>query len=139
MSELKVEIVSAEGHIHSGVAKAVFLPGEMGELGILPGHTPLLTRLKPGAIRVQTTTGEELPFFVGGGIVEVQPKGINVLADSALRAADADADAAQSAREQAEAALAGASSELDVAKAQQELVEANARLKFVQDLKKSAR
>ncbi len=135
MSELKVEIVSAQGHIHSGTAKAVFLPGDQGELGVLPGHTPLLTRLKAGVIRVQTPSGEELPFFVGGGILEIQPTGVNVMADSALRAKDADAAAAQAAKDAAEAALANASTELDLAKAQQELVEAAARLQFVQQLK----
>lgn len=137
MSELKVEIVSAQGHIHSGVAKAVFLPGEMGELGILPGHTPLLTRLKPGAVRVQTPQGEELPFFVGGGIAEILPTGINLLADSALRGKDADASAARVAKEAAEAALANASTEMDMAKAQLELVEAAARLQFVEQLRKT--
>ncbi len=136
MSELKVEIVSAQGHIHSGVAKAVFLPGELGELGILPGHTPLLTKLKPGAVRVQTAQGEELPFFVGGGIAEILPTGVNVLADSALRGQDADAAAAQAAKDAAEAALANASTEMDMAKAQLELVEAAARLKFVEQLRK---
>ena len=104
--------------------------------GILPGHTPLLTKLKPGAVRVQTAEGEELPFFVGGGIAEILPTGVNVLADSALRGKDADAAAAQAAKDAAEAALANASTEMDMAKAQLELVEAAARLKFVEQLRK---
>jgi F-type H+-transporting ATPase subunit epsilon len=132
MSELKVEIVSAQGHIHSGAAAMVFAPAEMGELGVLPGHAPLLTRLKPGAVRVQQADGSEQAFFVGGGILEIQPKLVTVLADTALRAKDVD----EAAKQAAEEALANASGQMDLAKAQAELVEAAARLEFVKKLKK---
>ncbi|WP_366522410.1 F0F1 ATP synthase subunit epsilon [Flagellatimonas centrodinii] len=137
MSELQIEIVSAEGHIHAGSATMVFAPAEMGEVGITPGHAPLLTRLKPGAVRVKTTSGEELPFFVGGGLLEVQPKRVTVMADTALRAKDADEAAAAAAKQAAEDALSNAASDIDVARAQAELVEAAARLHFVQNLKKT--
>ena len=138
MSELKVEIVSAQGHIHSGAAAAVFAPAEMGELGVLPGHAPLLTRLKPGTVRVQQADGSEQAFFVGGGILEIQPKLVTVLADTALRAKDADEAAAAAAKKSAEEALANASGQMDLAKAQAELVEAAARLEFVKKLKKTS-
>ena len=86
MANLHVDIVSAEGDIHHGEATMVFAPAEMGEVGIAPRHTPLLTRLKPGEVRVKTPAGEELRFFVGGGILEVQPKLVTILADSHVRA-----------------------------------------------------
>lgn len=138
MSTFQVEVVSAEGQIFSGEATAVYAAGMAGEIGILPRHAPLLTKLKPGAVRVQTEKGEQ-SIFVGGGILEVQPKLVTVLADSALRAGDADEKAALAAQESAKAKLAGAKSEIDLAKAQQEIIEAAARLKFVQDLQKTAR
>lgn len=136
---LHVDVVSAEGHIHHGEATMVFAPAEMGEVGIAPRHTPLLTRLKPGELRVKTPAGEELRFFVGGGILEVQPRLVTVLADTALRAKDADEAAAADAKRQAEAALAGAKTEMDLAKAQSSLVEAAARLEFVRKLKDTTR
>lgn len=136
MSSIHVDIVSAEGSIYSGEATMVFAPAEMGEVGIAPRHAPLITRLKPGTVRVRTATGD-LPFFVGGGILEVQPRLVTVMADTALRAKDADEAAALAAKTSAEARLAGATSQIDVAKVQAELVEAAARLKFVQDLKKT--
>ena len=136
MSSIHVDIVSAEGSIYSGEATMVFAPAEMGEVGIAPRHAPLITRLKPGTVRVRTATGD-LPFFVGGGILEVQPRLVTVMADTALRARDADEAAALAAKTSAEARLAGATSQIDVAKVQAELVEAAARLKFVQDLKKT--
>lgn len=139
MTTLHVDIVSAEGHIHEGEATMVFAPAEMGEVGIAPRHTPLLTRLKPGELRVKTVGGEELRFFVGGGILEVQPKLVTVLADTALRAKDADEAAAAEAKRQAEQALAGAKTEMDLAKAQASLVEAAARLEFVKKLKNTTR
>ena len=139
MAQLKVDIVSAEGYIHHGEAAMVFAPAEMGEVGIAPRHAPLLTRMKPGMLRVQTPTGEELKFFVGGGILEVQPHLVTVLADTALRAKDADEAAARQAKEQAEARLAGAKTETDLKQAQQELIEAAARLKFVEEIKNATR
>jgi F-type H+-transporting ATPase subunit epsilon len=135
MAQIHVDIVSAEGQIHKGEASMVFAPAEMGEVGIAPRHSPLLTRLKPGAVRVRTPSGEELQFFVSGGILEIQPHLVTILADTALRAKDADEASALKAKQNAEAALAGAKSEMDLAKAQQELVEAAARLEFVRKLK----
>ncbi|HEY9547128.1 MAG TPA: F0F1 ATP synthase subunit epsilon [Solimonas sp.] len=135
MTQLHVDIVSAEGHIHSGEAQMVFAPAEMGEVGIAPRHAPLLTRLKPGTLRVQTPDGQMLPFFVGGGILEVQPHLVTVLADTALRAKDIDEAAAQAAKDECEQRLAGASSELDLAKAQSELIVAAARLDFLRKLR----
>lgn len=134
MSVLHVDIVSAEGNIFSGEATMVFAPAAQGEVGIAPRHAPLLTTLKPGTVRVQNGN-EEQPFFVGGGILEVQPHLVTVLADTALRAKDADEAAAQKAKQDAEAKLAGAKSEMDLKIAQNELVEAAARLEFVHKLK----
>ena len=139
MSNLHVDIVSAEGQIHHGPAAMVFAPAEEGEVGIAPRHTPLLTRLKPGAVRVKTPEGEELQFFVGGGILEVQPHLVTVLADTALRAKDADEAKALEAKKQAEAALAGAKTEVDLKAAHLVLAVAAARLEFVEKLKKITR
>lgn len=136
---LHVDIVAAEGHIHSGEATMVFAPASQGEVGIAPRHAPLLTTMKPGAVRVQQANGEELTFFVGGGILEVQPHLVTVLADSALRAKDADEASAAKAKQEAEAKLAGAKSEMDVKQAQTELIEAAARLEFVKKLGKTGR
>lgn len=139
MSNLHVDIVSAEGQIHHGPAASVSAPAEMGEVGINPRHAPLLTRLKPGEVRVKTLEGEELRFFVGGGILEVQPHLVTVLADTALRAKDADEAKALEAKKQAEAALAGAKTELDLKAAQAVLTVAAARLEFVEKIKKITR
>ena len=139
MAQLKVDIVSAEGHIHHGEAAMVFAPASQGEVGIAPRHAPLLTTMKPGQLRVQTPGGEELRFFVGGGILEVQPHLVTVLADTALRAKDADEAAALKAKQEAEEKLGKASGHMDVARAQAELIEAAARLKFVQELKNTSR
>lgn len=117
----------------------VFAPASQGEVGIAPRHAPLLTTMKPGAVRVQQANGEELTFFVGGGILEVQPHLVTVLADSALRAKDADEASAAKAKQEAEAKLAGAKSEMDVKQAQTELIEAAARLEFVKKLGKTGR
>jgi len=133
--KLHVDIVSTEGNIHSGEAQMIFAPAEMGEVGIAPRHAPLLTRLKPGTVRVQQENGEELSFFVGGGILEVQPHLVTVLADTALRARDADEAAAAKAKQSAEEKLGQAKSDMDVARAQAELAEAAARLAFVKKLK----
>ncbi|MCH9829726.1 MAG: F0F1 ATP synthase subunit epsilon [Pseudomonadota bacterium] len=135
MSQLHVDIVSAEGHIHSGEAAMVFAPAELGEVGIAPKHSPLLTRLKPGEVRVKTADGEQLYFFVSGGLLEVQPHLVTVMADTALRAKDADEAAAADAKRAAEEAVENAKGEMDLARAQAELVEAAARLHFVKKLK----
>lgn len=137
MSTFQVEVVSAEGQIFSGEATAVYAAAITGEIGILPRHAPLLTKLKAGAVRVQTASGEQA-IFVGGGIMEVQPKLVTILADSAMRAADADEAQALAAKQRAEEMLSSASKEIDLAAAQQDLVEASARLKFIQDLKKTS-
>ncbi len=132
---IHVDIVSAEGDIYSGEANWVFAPGRLGELGIAPRHAPLLTELKPGEVRVETTDGEEMFFYVTGGVLEVQPHLVTVLADSALRGEDLDEEAALAAREKAREVLAGRSDEIDLAQAQAELVEAEARYRAAQKLK----
>lgn len=137
MATINVDIVSAEGEIHHGQAAMVFAPAEMGEVGITPRHAPLLTRLKPGTVRVKQPDGEELAFFVGGGILEVQPQLVTVLADTALRAKDADEAAAAEARRRAEEKLASAKGEIDLARAQAELAQAAALVAFLQKIKKN--
>ena len=136
-SNFHVDIVSAEREIFSGDAEMVFAPAEMGELGITPRHAPLLTRLKPGTVRVQHG-GEESVFYVSGGILEIQPHMVTVLSDTALRAKDIDEAAAQDAKRRAEEALANQTGELDVARAQAELMEAVARLKALDQIRKKA-
>ena len=121
MSTIQVEVVSAEESIFSGRAKVVALPGEAGELGILPGHIPLITRIKPGAVRIEKEDGGEEFVFVAGGILEVQPKCVTVLSDTAIRGRDLDEAKANEARKAAEEALKNAKSDIDVAKAQSEL------------------
>ena len=121
MSTIPVEVVSAEEAIFSGRAKFVALPGEAGELGILPGHVPLITRIKPGAVRIEKEDGDEEFVFVAGGILEVQPKCVTVLSDTAIRGHDLDEAKANEARKAAEEALKNAKSDIDVAKAQSEL------------------
>lgn len=132
-----VDIVSAEEQIFSGLAEFVALPGEAGELGILPGHMPLMTRIKPGAVRVkrQNEAEEEL-VFVAGGILEVQPGLVTVLADTAIRGKDLDEAKALEAKRLAEEALRNQSTELDYAKAQAELAEAIAQIAAIQKLRK---
>ncbi len=137
-TQIHVDIVSAEREIFSGEADMVFAPGEQGELGIAPRHAPLLTRLKAGTVRVQHG-GEEQVFYVSGGILEIQPHVVTVLSDTAQRAADIDEAAAQDAKRKAEEALANQSSDLDVARAQTELLEAVARLKAIQQIRDKKR
>lgn len=135
MANIHVDIVSAEGQIHSGEATMVIAPAEMGDVGIAPRHAPLLTRLRPGTVRVKQQGGDELEFFVGGGILEVQPHLVTVMTDTALRAKDADEAAALAAQQAAEEKLAGAKGDIDLARAQSELIEAAARLQFVKKIK----
>jgi F-type H+-transporting ATPase subunit epsilon len=132
---IHVDIVSAEGAIFSGEATMVFAPAKMGEIGIAPRHAPLLTNLRPGEVRVQTPDDGERFFYVTGGVLEVQPHLVTVLADSALRADDLDEAAALEARERARVALEGGEGEIDLAQAQAELVEAEARYRAAQRLK----
>ncbi len=131
-----VDIVSAEKEIFSGVAEMVFAPAEMGEVGIAPRHAPMLTPMKPGEVRVQQPGGEELDFFISGGLLEVQPHVVTVLADTAVRAADLDEAAAIQAKERAEAAMQDKSAKMDYAKAQSELVQAAAQLQAIDRLRK---
>jgi len=130
-----VDIVSAEHEIFSGTAQMVFAPAEMGELGITPRHAPLLTRLKPGSVRVKTDTDEQV-FYVSGGILEIQPHLVTVLSDTALRARDIDEAAALEAKRRAEEALANQTAEVDIVRAQAELVEALARLRTLEHIRK---
>ena len=132
-----VDIVSAEEQIFSGLAEFVALPGEAGELGILPGHMPLMTRIKPGAVRVraQNATEEEL-IFVAGGLLEVQPGLVTVLADTAIRGKDLDEAKALEAKQQAEEAIKNAKSDLDLAKAQSEFAAMAAQIAAIQKLRK---
>lgn len=121
MATIHVDVVSAEASIFSGEAKFVALPGEGGELGILPKHTPLISRIKPGAVRIERAdTGEEEFVFVAGGILEVQPDRVTVLADTAIRGRDLDEAKAGEAKARAEEAMKNAKSEIDFAKAQGE-------------------
>jgi F-type H+-transporting ATPase subunit epsilon len=131
---IHVNIVSAEGEIFTGDADMVFAPAKAGEIGIAPRHAPLLTTLKPGSVRVQTGEGEKL-FYVTGGILEVQPHLVTVLADSALHAAQLDESEALAARERAREVLEGKHGAIDLARAQSELVEAEARYRAAQQLK----
>jgi F-type H+-transporting ATPase subunit epsilon len=121
MSAIQVDVVSAEELIFSGQAKFVALPGESGELGILPGHTPLITRIKPGSVRIELADGGQEFVFVAGGILEVQPNCVTVLSDTAIRGKDLDETRAQAARQAAEEVIKNAKSDVDVAVAQAEL------------------
>ena len=136
---LRLDIVSAEREIFSGEASMVFVTGEMGELGIAPGHTPLLTSLRPGNVRALLANGQEEVFYISSGMLEVQPFVVTVLADTALRAADIDEAAALAAKEQAERVLGDKVSDIDMARASSELAEAIAQIRAVQNLKKRAR
>ena len=135
MATIQVDIVSAEGEIHTGEAVMVFAPAAMGEVGIAPRHAPMLTTLKPGEVRVQDEDGTEEAFYITGGMLEVQPTRVMVLADTALRGEQLDEAAALAAQQSAEKALEGASEETDVARAQAELEEARARYRAAQKLK----
>ena len=133
---MHVDIVSAEGEIFSGLAKMVFLPASEGEIGVAPRHAPLLTLLKAGEVRVVPEEGDEQSFYVGGGALEVQPRRVTVLADTAARAADLDEAAAEAARQRAEEALAGKIDRIEQAEALAELARAAAQLKLIQRLRK---
>lgn len=124
---IQVDVVSAQEMIFSGEAEFVALPGEQGELGILPGHIPLITRIRPGTVRIKVNGQEEL-IFVAGGILEVQPRVVTVLADTAIRGKDLDEAKAEQARKDAETALANRNTDIDFAAAQAELAIASAQL-----------
>ena len=136
MSTIQVEIVSAEQEIWSGEGTMVFAPGEVGELGIAPKHTPLITRLKSGDVRVQQENGEEQFFFISGGILEVQPHVVTILSDTAIRAADLDQATAEEARKRAEEAIRDQTSSMEYAQAKAELANAVAQLRAIEKLRK---
>ncbi|MET0089762.1 MAG: F0F1 ATP synthase subunit epsilon [Candidatus Thiodiazotropha sp.] len=137
---IHVDIVSAEGEIFSGLAEMVYAPAVMGKVGIAPRHTPLVTQLKPGEIRVDGGNGKAMQhFYVSGGILEVQPHVVTVLADTAIRAADLDEAAAQEAKRRAEEAMSDRSAEFEYAKAQAELAEAVAQLRVIEKIRKGKR
>ncbi len=133
-----VDVVSAEESIFSGLAEMVVVPGEQGELGIYPRHAPLLTRIKPGSVRIKLADrpGEETLVYVSGGILEVQPDVVTVLADTAIRGADLDEARALEAKRAAEEALKNRVADMDLAQAQAELAEAVAQLQAIQKLRK---
>ena len=131
-----VDIVSAEEEIWSGQATMVFAPGTMGELGIAPRHTPLLSKLKAGEVRVRGENGEDESFFISGGILEIQPHVVTVLSDTAVRAADLDEAAALEAKQRAEDAMQNRSSDMDFAKAKAELAEAAAMIEAIKKIKR---
>jgi F-type H+-transporting ATPase subunit epsilon len=133
---IHVDIVSAEREIFSGVAELVVAPAEMGEVGIAARHAPFLTRLKPGEVRVKVSDHETQPFYISGGVLEVQPHLVTILADTAIRAKDIDEAAAMEAKRQAEEMLADKSGRIDYAKAQAQLIEAMAQLRTIEKLRK---
>jgi len=137
MSTIRCDIVSAEEEIFHGNAQMVIATGEMGELGIAPRHAPLITRLKPGQVRVQTENGEEQFFYVSGGILEVQPSVVTVLADTAIRAKDLDESAARKAKDEAERALSNRTDAMEVAQAQAQLAQAVAQLQALEQLRRA--
>jgi F-type H+-transporting ATPase subunit epsilon len=136
---MHVDIVSAEAEIYSGTVTMVFAPAEMGEVGIAPRHAPMLTKLKPGEVRVQTQEGEEQSFFVSGGLLEVQPHVVTVLADTAIRAHDLDEAAALEAKERAEQMLSDKQADIDYARAQAELAESMAQLAAIRKLREKSK
>ena len=135
MATIHVDIVSAEGEIHSGDARMIYAPAMMGEVGIAPRHAPMLSPLSPGQVRVEDVDGEEHFYYITGGLLEVQPHAVTVLADTALRGEELDEAAALAAQHAAQKALQGASTETDMAQAQLELAEARARYIASQKLK----
>ena len=133
---MHVDIVSAEVEIFSGTVTEVYAPAEMGEVGIMAHHAPLITQMKPGEVRVVADDGKTESFFVSGGILEVQPHVVTILSDTALRAADLDEAAAMEAKARAEAAMSDKKTDYDYARAKAELVEAVAQLETINKLRK---
>lgn len=137
MSTIRVEVVSAEAEIFKGDAKLVVVSGEMGDLGIAPRHAPLITRIKPGQVRIIKPDDDELFLYVSGGILEVQPTVVTILADSAVRAADLDEAVALQAKQNAEAAIANRTDAVEVAEAQVKLAQSMAQLQALERLRKT--
>ena len=136
-STIRCDIVSAEAEIFHGEATLVVATGELGELGIAPKHAPLITRLKPGKVVVTTPEGEQLDFAISGGILEVQPTVVTVLADTAVRAQDIDEAAVRAAKEEAERILARRGEAMEIAEAQARLAEVTAQLQALERLRKN--
>jgi F-type H+-transporting ATPase subunit epsilon len=134
---IHVDIVRAERNIYSGLAEMVFAPAEQGEVGIASRHAPFISRMRPGEVRVKLNEQETLPFFISGGILEVQPHVVSVLADTAVRARDIDEAAALEAKRKAEEALADKSGKIDYARAQAELALAMQQLRTLEKYRKS--
>jgi F-type H+-transporting ATPase subunit epsilon len=137
MNTIHVDVVSVEESVYSGEARFVALPGEIGELGIYPRHTPLITRIKPGSVRIEKADGSEEFIFVAGGILEVQPDRVTVLSDTAIRGKDLDEEKANEARLAAQEAIKNAASELDLAKATSELAVMAAQLQALRKFRRN--
>ncbi len=133
---MHVNIVSAEKEIYSGTVTQVFAPAEMGEVGVMPRHAPMLSTLKAGIVRVLPQEGEEQTFYVSGGILEIQPHVVTILSDTALRAADIDESAALEAKARSEATMKEKASDMDYAKAKSELIEAVAQIEALKKIRK---
>lgn len=133
---MHVDIVSAEKEIYSGTVTQVFAPAELGEVGVMPRHAPMLSTLKAGVVRIVPQEGDEQTFYVSGGILEIQPHVVTILSDTALRAADIDEAAALEAKARAEATMKEKSSEMDYAKAKSELIEAVAQIEALKKIRK---
>ncbi|HEY4530911.1 MAG TPA: F0F1 ATP synthase subunit epsilon [Luteimonas sp.] len=137
MTTIRCDIVSAEAEIFRGEATLVVVTGEVGELGIAPRHAPLITRLKPGKVVVTQANGEKLDFAISGGILEVQPQVVTILADTAIRADEIDEEKVRRAKEEAERVLAGRGEAMDVAEAQKKMAEVAAQLQALERLRKN--
>jgi F-type H+-transporting ATPase subunit epsilon len=135
MNTIHVDVVSAEASIFSGEARFVALPGESGELGVYPRHTPLITRVKPGSVRIELADGSEEFVFVAGGIIEVQPDRVTVLSDTAVRGKDLDEERANMSRQAAQEAIKNAKTDIDLASAQAELVMMTAQIAAIRRLR----
>lgn len=133
---MHVDIVSAEKEIYSGTVTQVFAPAELGEVGVMPRHAPMLSTLKAGVVRIVPQEGEEQTFYVSGGILEIQPHVVTILSDTALRASDIDEAAALEAKARAESTMKEKSSDMDYAKAKSELVEAVAQIEALKKIRK---
>jgi len=137
MTTIRCDIVSAEAEIFHGEATLIVATGEMGELGIAPRHAPLITRLKPGKVVITQANGDKLDFAISGGILEVQPQVVTILADTAVRADEIDEAAVKKAKEEAERVLAGRGEAMEIAEAQQKLAEVTAQLQALERLRKN--
>tara|TARA_Y100000389_G_scaffold152419_1_gene152413 strand:+ start:3824 stop:4249 length:426 start_codon:yes stop_codon:yes gene_type:complete len=137
--KIKLEIVSAEEELFSGDVEMVFAPAEMGEVGIAPKHTPLITKLKPGDVRAQINKDEMKTFYVSGGILEIQPNEVTILSDTALREDDLDEERALEAERLANEAMKNSSTEVDAAKAKSELLQAAAQLRLIKKLRSNSK